>query len=242
VTEAIGALSPEDQRRLAAEAALADVRPGMRLGLGTGRTAEQFVRLLGQRVRGGLDLVAVATSERTATLAAAEGIRLASFDEEPRLDLVVDGADEVDPELRLIKGGGGALLREKIVANAARAMLVIVDEAKLVRRLGAYPLPVEIVPFGAVATRIAIERALADLGLRGEIRPRTAGGPTYATDNGNRILDLALGEIGVPEALATALAAIPGVVEHGLFIGMASAVIIAGAGGVKRVNRSSTTT
>jgi ribose 5-phosphate isomerase A len=231
-------LSPEDQRRLAAEAALADVRSGMRLGLGTGRTAEQFVRLLGARVRGGLDLVAVATSERTAALAAAEGIRLATLDEEPRLDLVVDGADEVDPELRLIKGGGGALLREKIVANAAARMVVIVDEAKAVRQLGAFPLPVEIVPFGAVATRIAIERTVADLGLAGEIRLRTAGGQTYATDNGNRILDLALGRIGAPEALAAALAAIPGVVEHGLFIGMASAVIIAGAGGVKRVDRN----
>jgi len=208
----------------------------MRLGLGTGRTAEQFVRLLGLRVREGLQVVGVATSERTAALAALVGIPVATLDDEPVLDLAVDGADEIDGRLRLIKGGGGALLREKIVANAASRFLVIVDDAKFVDQLGAFPLPVEAVPFGLAATIRAIEDALGALRLEGAIIVRQRDGQPYVTDNGNRILDLKLGRIAEPERLATALADIPGVVEHGLFIGMASAAIIAGAGGVRRLS------
>jgi ribose 5-phosphate isomerase A len=225
----------DELRRQAAAAALADVQPGMKVGLGTGRTAEHFVRLLGERVKEGLEVTGIATSERTASLAASVGIRVTTLDAEPVLDLAVDGADEVDPELRLIKGGGGALLREKIVAHAARRFVVIVDEAKLVQELGAFPLPVEVVPFGLGATVRAVESALGRLGLTAVVGERQAGGKAYVSDNGNRILDLQLGRIPAPEALAQALRSIPGVVEHGLFIGMASAAIIAGRGGIKRL-------
>jgi ribose 5-phosphate isomerase A len=230
---------PSDElRRRAAEAALEEVRPGMKLGLGTGRTAEHFVRLLGERVRSGdLDVTAVATSERTASLAASCGIAVATLDDQPVLDLAVDGADEIDAGLRLIKGGGGALLREKIVAFAAKQFVVIIDEAKFVERLGAFPLPVEVVPFGIAATVRAIEETLGRLGLAGRIVHRQAAGQTYVTDNGNRIVDLNLGSIPDPEGLARALEPIPGVVEHGLFIGLATAAIIAGAGGIKRLQQ-----
>lgn len=225
----------EEERRRAAAAALDDVRPGMKLGLGSGRTAEQFVRALGERVRGGLSIIGVPTSARTGELARAEGIPLATLDEEPALDLVVDGADEVDPELRLIKGGGGALLREKIVASAARRMIVVVDAGKLVDALGAFPLPIEIVPFGATPVRLAVERVLGRLGLSGSATWRqTAGGP-YRTDGGNHILDVSVGRIDEPERLARELDAMPGVVEHGLFIGFASLVIVAGSDGVTRL-------
>jgi ribose 5-phosphate isomerase A len=219
-------------RLAAANAALGEVRPGMKLGLGSGRTAEQFVRLLGDKVRAGLDVVGVPTSGRTAQLAAAEGVPLTTLDEHSRLDLVVDGADEVDTRLRLVKGGGGALLREKIVAAASARMLVVVDESKLVKTLGAFPLPIEVVPFGMGATRLAIGKAAADLLLEGDIKPRLAAGELYVTDSGNHILDASFGRIPDPDALARALNAIPGVVEHGLFIGLAAAVIVGRDGGV----------
>ncbi len=208
----------------------------MKLGLGTGRTADHFVRLLAERVRGGLDVVGVPTSERTAALAVAEGVALTTLDAEPVLDLVVDGADEVDGELRLIKGGGGALLREKIVASAGKRMVVIAEAAKFVATLGAFPLPVEIVPFGAGATHLHVEGVLARLGLGGDIVMRAGEGQPYMTDNGNRILDLKLGRIPDPEALAAALNAIPGVVEHGLFIGLATTAIIAGVDGLRQIS------
>ncbi len=224
-------------RKRAAAAALEDVRPGMKLGLGTGRTAEHFVRLLGERVKQGFALTTVATSERTAALARSVGIRVVTLDDEPVLDLAIDGADEIDADLRLIKGGGGALLREKIVANAAKRFLVIVDEAKYVQTLGAFPLPVEVLPFGFAATAKAIERTLDQLGLAGPVVLRRNGADPYVTDNGNRIVDLKLGRIPDPDGLALALQAIPGVVEHGLFIGLASAAIIAGPGGLKRLSR-----
>jgi len=216
-------------RRRAAAAALDAVRPGMKLGLGSGRTAEHFVRLLGEKVRGGLDVVGVPTSERTAGLAKAEGIRLTGLDQEPALDLTVDGADEVDAKRRLIKGGGGALLREKIVAAASARMIVVIDEAKLVETLGAFPLPIEVVPFGLAATLRRIERTASGLGLTGPLRLRTTGAETFVTDGGHNILDASFGRIPDPDALASALNGIPGVVEHGLFIGMASAVIVARA-------------
>jgi ribose 5-phosphate isomerase A len=174
----------------------------------------------------------VATSEATATQATALGIPLATLDEIPELDLTVDGADEVDPKLRLIKGGGGALLREKIVASASNRMVVIADSTKLVARLGAFPLPVEVVPFGLAATRRHIERAFAELGLTGQIRLRGGASP-FATDGGHYILDCSLGAIAEPEQLSQILSPIPGVVEHGLFIGRACAAIIARAEGVE---------
>jgi len=234
----MAAKSPGDEeRRRAAEAALEDVRPGMKLGLGSGRTAEQFVRLLAERVRGGLAVVGVPTSARTAELARAEGIPLATLDDEPVLDLVVDGADEVDPRLRLIKGGGGALLREKIVASASARMIIVADEGKLVDALGAFPLPIEIVPFGATPIRLAIERMVARLGLSGSMAWRRAGAGPYVTDGGNHILDVSLGRIEDPERLAQELDSMPGVVEHGLFIGLASLVVVAGSDGVTRLSK-----
>ena len=219
----------DGERRRAAEAAVAEVRTGMRVGLGTGRTAEHFVRLLGARVRDGLDVVGVPTSERIAQLARAEGIPLTTLDgDSTTLDLVVDGADEIDPELRLIKGGGGALLREKIVAAAAARMIVVADASKVVLTLGAFPLPVEIAVFGAGATRAAVERTASRLGLAGSFSVRTVdGGRPFLTDSGNHILDASFGRIDDPDTLAVELNRIPGVVEHGLFIGLATAAIVA---------------
>jgi ribose 5-phosphate isomerase A len=229
--------SDDELRRQAAEAALLAVEPGMKLGLGTGRTAEHFIRLLGVKVRAGFDLVAVPTSERTADLAESEGIRLTTLDNEPALDLTVDGADEIDPSLRMIKGGGGALLREKIVAAASARMTVIVDAAKQVPVLGAFPLPIEVVPFGLAATRRAIDAAFAALGLSGPVTLRQVEGRPYLTDGGHFILDASLGRIEAPEALADRLSGIPGVVEHGLFIGLASAAIIAHPNGIEWLSR-----
>lgn len=224
----------DDLERLrAAEAALGEVRPGMKLGLGTGRTADHFVRLLGEKVRAGLAVAGVPTSERTARLAAEAGVPLTTLDETPALDLTVDGADEIDPKLRLIKGGGGALLREKIVAAASARMLVVADAAKCVAVLGAFPLPIEVNPFGLGATRRAVDRAAAQLGLAGDIRlRRTPAGP-FVTDGGHHILDASFGRIPDPEALSAALHAIPGVVEHGLFIGLATAAVIGRGDGVE---------
>jgi ribose 5-phosphate isomerase A len=230
---AMTAAEDRDQRKLeAAERALALVRPGMKLGLGSGSTAHHFVDLVGERVRAGLDVRCVATSEATAAQAKALGIPLATLDEIPELDLTVDGADEIDPKLSLIKGGGGALLREKIVASASNRMVVIADSTKLVTRLGAFPLPIEVVPFGLAATRRHIEHVFGELGLSGPIRLRGESSP-FVTDGGHHILDCALGAIADPEALSQILSPIPGVVEHGLFVGLARAAIIAGAEGVE---------
>jgi ribose 5-phosphate isomerase A len=226
----------DQRKREAAQRALALVERGMRLGLGSGTTAHHFVDLVGDKVAAGLDVRCVATSEATATQAKARGIPLATLDELPELDLTVDGADEIDPKLRLIKGGGGALLREKIVAAASRRMAVIADATKLVSRLGAFPLPVEVVPFGLAATRRHIECAFADLSLAGPIRLRGDAAP-FVTDGGHYILDCSLGAIFDPERLAEALSRIPGVVEHGLFIDYARTAIIAGAEGVEVLDR-----
>ncbi len=220
------------QKREAARRALDLVEPGMRLGLGTGTTARHFVDLVGEKVAAGLDLRCVATSEATAIQAKALGIPLATLEEIPELDLVIDGADEIDHELRLIKGGGGALLREKIVAAASRRMVVIADATKLVRRLGAFPLPIEVVPFGLTATRRHIEHAAAELGLTGPIRLRGDAKP-FVTDGGHHILDCSFGAIVDAERLAESLARIPGVVEHGLFIGYARTAFVARAEGVE---------
>jgi ribose 5-phosphate isomerase A len=223
-----------DYKAQAAERALAFVAPGMKLGLGTGSTAAKFVDLLGAEVARGLDVVGVPTSEATRTQAAALGIRLTTLDAEPRLDLTIDGADELDGRLRLIKGGGGALLREKIVASASGRMVVIADHSKRVATLGAFPLPIEVVRFGLKATQIAVEAAAATAGCRGAIRLRTkADNQAFTTDGGNFILDCAFGQISEPEALAAALQQIPGVVEHGLFLGLATAAVIAGPKGIE---------
>jgi ribose 5-phosphate isomerase A len=220
-------------KRQAAERAMGFVRAGLKLGLGSGSTARHFVDLVGAGVRQGLDVVGVATSEATFRQAEALGVPLATLDEIPELDLTVDGADEIDPSLSLIKGGGGALLREKIVASSSRRMIVIADSTKRVARLGAFPLSIEVVPFGVVSTRRRVERACAALGLAGTIELRRREGDHFVTDGGHYILDCAFGAIPDPEALARALAFIPGVVEHGLFIGLASAAVVAGPNGVE---------
>lgn len=208
----------------------------MRLGLGTGSTARHFVDLLGEKVAAGFRVRCVATSEATLAQATGLGIPMTTLDDMPELDLTVDGADEIDPELKLIKGGGGALLREKIVAAASQNMAVIADESKLVQRLGAFPLPVEVVPFGLVSTRRHIRTAMEGLGLSGDLVLRGGASP-FVTDGGHFILDCRLGAIPEPERLAAALSAIPGVVEHGLFIGYARAAFIAGSDGVRTVGR-----
>jgi ribose 5-phosphate isomerase A len=231
--DAMTAGEDRDRRKLeAAERALELVAPGMKLGLGSGTTAHHFVDLVGKRVAAGLEIRCVATSEATEAQAKALGIPISSLDQLSELDLTVDGADEVDPKLRLIKGGGGALLREKIVASASKRMVVIADSTKLVSRLGAFPLPIEVVPFGLAATRRHIERAFVQLGLAGPIRLRGGSSP-FVTDGGHYILDCSLGAIADPEELSQILSPIPGVVEHGLFVGLARAAIIAGVDGVE---------
>jgi ribose 5-phosphate isomerase A len=228
----------EAQKRAAAARAVEIVRPGMRLGLGTGSTAKHFVDLLAERVRGGLDVVAVPTSEATRAQAERLGIALTTLDETPELDLTIDGADEIAPDLTLIKGGGGALLREKIVAAASTKMLVIADQSKWVQNLGRFPLPIEIAPFGAAATRRAVEAATAAAGCPGAATLRkAANGHAFVTDGGHWLLDAQLQRILDPKTLAARLSAVPGVMEHGLFIGLAGAAIVAGPDGVRLIER-----
>lgn len=217
----------------AAQAALDHVEDGMRLGIGTGSTAEEFVRLLAEKVATGFRIEGVPTSERTARLCLDLGVPLKSLEELPQLDLTIDGADEVDGSLRLIKGGGGALLREKIVACASERMIVIADESKVVETLGAFKLPIEVNSFGLRATRIAVESLAACHGLSGDIVVRASGDGPFMTDGGHLILDASFGRIPDADALARDLNAIPGVVEHGLFIGIASLAIIAGPAGAR---------
>lgn len=221
----------------AAEVALSYVEDGMRLGIGTGSTAEEFVRLLAEKTADGLKIEGVPTSERTARLCLELGVPLKSLDELPELDLTIDGADEVDHQLRLIKGGGGALLREKIVAASSSRMIVIADETKVVDCLGAFPLPIEINPFGMVSTRMAIEKLASSMGLSGSIEIRDNGREPFTTDGGHFILDASFSRIPDAEALANSLNAIPGVVEHGLFINLASLAVIAGPAGAKTLTK-----
>jgi len=213
----------------------------MRVGLGTGSTAEHFLELLAGRIRdGGLrDIIGTPTSRRTEERARSLGIPLAGLNELRELDLVVDGADEADANLDLIKGGGGALLREKIVAASARRMIVIADESKYVSALGAFPLPVEVAPFGHPTTEARICRAAKSLGYAGfspRLR-RDKSSNEYRTDNGNVIYDCPFGAIANAAVLAERLSQIPGVVEHGLFVAMASMLIVGGRGGVRVVER-----
>ena len=229
----------DELKRQAAARALEAVRDGMRLGLGTGSTAKHFVELLGERVRAGLKVVGVPTSEATRADAARCGIALTTLDEIDRLDLTVDGADEVDPSLNLIKGGGGALLREKIVAAASDRMIVIADDSKWVEVLGRFPLPIEVVPFGLAATRRALAEAFEESGVSGQMGVRNAkDGHVFVTDGGHWIVDAHLGRIPDVPLLASLLSAIPGVVEHGLFVGLASTAILAGAHGIRVVDKA----
>ncbi|TQF26249.1 ribose 5-phosphate isomerase [Bradyrhizobium sp. UNPF46] len=231
-------MNMDQLKRQAAARALEEVRDGMQLGLGTGSTAKHFVELLGERVAAGLKVIGVPTSEQTRADAEHCGVPLTTLDEVDHLDITVDGADEIDSALNLIKGGGGALLREKIVAAASDRMIVIADDTKWVPTLGKFPLPVEVIPFGLGATRRAIEKAFAECGVSGQMAVRKGkDGHVFVTDGGHWIVDAQLGRIEDPASLAKALSAIPGVVEHGLFIGLASSAVLAGAEGIRVIER-----
>ncbi|GAA0291578.1 ribose-5-phosphate isomerase RpiA [Rhodovulum strictum] len=222
-------LSPIEKAKFAAAKRASDmVESGMKVGLGTGSTAAWMVRCLGERVRReGLKIRGVPTSTRTAELAREVGIEVIALDEAGWLDLTIDGADEFDAELNLIKGGGGALLQEKIVATASDRMVVIADPAKEVAHLGAFPLPIEVIPFGWKTTRNLVEEMLEGMDVLGrEVGLRMSGEAPYRTDEGNHILDLHLMRIGNPRQLALVLNQIPGVVENGLFIDICDTVVI----------------
>ena len=209
-------------------AALDSVRDGMKIGIGTGSTAEAFIHALAPRVRDGLDVIGVPTSERTRMLCEELNIPLTTLEQMPHLDLTIDGADEIDPQLNLIKGAGGALLREKIVATASDDMLVIADGSKLVETLGAFALPIEVNAFGLNVTQRAIENLARDMGLEGALTLRSTDDQSaYVTDGGHHIIDASFGRIPSPEALERGLNAIPGVVENGLFTGIATRAIVA---------------
>lgn len=231
-----GATDSDALKRQAALHAAEFLRPGLRLGLGTGTTAAHFVAIVGERVRQGLDLVCVTTSSATRRQAEMLGIPLTTLDDIDALDLTIDGADEFTGARAVIKGGGGALLYEKIVAAASRRMVVIADQSKQVECLGRFPLPVEVVPFGLAATRRRIVEAATAAGVGGEITLRkNREGHVFVTDGGHLILDCAFHAIVDPERLAAALAAVPGVVEHGLFLGLVDAIIVAHVGGIEVV-------
>lgn len=226
-------MNADDQKRAAARKALEYVTSGMKIGLGTGSTAAIFVELLAAKVKSGLEVVCVPTSEATAAQARALGIKLTSLDEVPVLDLTVDGADEIDDDLRLVKGGGGALLREKITAIASDRLIIMVDSAKRVAKLGAFPIPVEVVRFGLGSTKHLVEELAAGIGCVGPITQRLIDDDApFVTDNGNYILDCAFGPLDDPEALDDVLRQIPGVVENGLFLGICDTAIIASATGL----------
>lgn len=222
----------DQEKQLAARAAVQLVESDNIVGLGSGSTATYAIRFLAERVRGGLNIIGIPTSLKTKQLAEQLGIPLTTLDEQPRIDIDIDGADEIDPRLNLIKGGGGALLREKIIASVSRRFIVIAESTKQVARLGRFPLPVEVIPFAQSVIKPQIEA----LGARVELRSYAYGNP-YVTDEGHHILDCTFGEIPDPAALAQKLRSIPGVVEHGLFIGMAEMALVGKDGGVVQIRR-----
>jgi ribose 5-phosphate isomerase A len=214
-------MANEQEKELAGRAAAKLVRDGDVVGLGTGSTAYFAILALGERVKSGLKVVGIPTSEATADLARKVGIPLATLEDHAEIDIDIDGADEIDPQLRMIKGGGGALLREKMIASASKKMVVIADSSKTVPVLGKFPLPVEIIPFA----RAVIEKKIASMGAIAKLRTKPDGKP-FVTDNGHHILDCSFGKIADPEELAVTLDEMPGVVEHGLFIGLATIALI----------------
>ena len=230
-------MSADDQKKAAAEAALDYVKDGMKVGLGTGSTASHFIHALAGAVKKGLKVECVPTSKATYDLAKSLGIPLVNFETVPYLDLTVDGADEFDPKFRLIKGGGGALLSEKIVASSSRHMVVIADESKRVETLGKFPLPVEVVPFGVKATAWKMERALKFLKLEGKMALRVNGKQPFRTDGGHCIIDIKIGAIPDPERLDAVLNTTPGVVETGLFLGICGIVLMGTPKGVEKFER-----
>jgi ribose 5-phosphate isomerase A len=225
-------MANEQEKEAAARASLRYVKDGQVVGLGTGSTAAFFIRLLAEQVREGLRIRGIPTSERSRELASSLGMPLTTLDDCQEIAVTVDGADEVDPQLRLIKGGGGALLREKIVASATRQLVIVADASKRVPILGKFPLPVEVIKFAEAL----VAKKIAALGA--EVRLRRIGdGSAFVTDEGNHILDCHFGQIRDADALARQLSDMPGIVEHGLFIGMASTVILAGGSGIVELHR-----
>jgi ribose 5-phosphate isomerase A len=221
-------MTQDEAKLLVAQRAVEFVQAGMVVGLGTGTTATMFIRELGKKVQQGLTIRCVASSEASHKLGVELGMEVLTLNELPHLDLYIDGADEVGPGLALIKGGGGALLREKIVASAAERFLVVVDESKVVSTLGKFPLPVEVIKMALPL----VEPRLNDLGLNPKLRQAKDGSGPFLTDENNYILDCACGQIPDPEVLAAEIRNIVGVVEHGLFLGMASVALVAGEDGV----------
>ena len=215
-------MAQDQEKQLAAEASLRYIQDGQVVGLGTGSTATFAIRALGDRVSAGLKIRGIPTSSRSRELAMELGIPLTTFDEVQEIDVTIDGADEFDPQLNLIKGGGGALLREKIVASASKKVIIVTDSSKQAAVLGKFPLPVEVVRFA----QALVAREITELGATAVLR-KDAAGNAYVTDEGHHILDCAFGAIPDPPALARRLSDMPGIVEHGLFVGMASAVIMA---------------
>jgi ribose 5-phosphate isomerase A len=233
MSSSTGEINIRDQeKQTAARAAVELVASGNVVGLGSGSTAAYAVRFLAERIRDGLKIMGVPTSQRTRQLAEQLGIPLTTLEENPTIDIDIDGADEVDPHLNLIKGGGGAFLREKVIASVSRRFIVIADSAKLVSRLGKFPLPVEVIPFAQSLIKARIEALGASVSLR-----QYAYGNPYVTDEGHHILDCTFGEIEDPHSLAERIRAIPGVLEHGLFIGMAEMALVGKDGKVTRVSR-----
>jgi len=223
-------MAKQTEKEAAGRAAAKLVRDGDIVGLGTGSTAYFAVVAIGERVKAGLKIIGIPTSDRTAELARQLGIPLTTLDEHPEIDITIDGADEIDPKLNLIKGGGGAMLREKIIATASKKMVVVADSGKLVRTLGKFPLPVEFIPFA----RVSLERKIAALGATTKLRTQADGQP-YITDEGHHILDCSFGKIANPATLARALNDLPGLVEHGLFIRIAKLAMVGKGGSVVEV-------
>ena len=225
-------MANDQEKEAAARASLRYVKDGQVVGLGTGSTAAYFIRLLAEQVKRGLRIRGIPTSEHSRELAMSLGIPFTTFDQCQEIDVTVDGADEVDPQLRLIKGGGGALLREKVVASATRQLVIVADASKRVPILGKFPLPVEVIKFA----QALIAKKIAALGAEVRLR-RAADGSPYLTDENNHILDCSFGQIRDADALARQLSDMPGVVEHGLFIGMASTVILASGSDIVELHR-----
>ena len=224
--------SADKAKELAAQRSLEFVEDGMVVGMGSGTTATHFIKLLGERVKQGLKIRGISSSKASEELAASLSIPIIDFHVRAEIDVAIDGADEVTHQLELIKGGGGALLREKIVASASKRFIIVADASKLVSKLGKFPLPVEVIPMASPL----VARKLDQLGLSSTVRQAHTGGD-YITDEGNLILDCRCGEIGDPAKLAAEIRQIVGVVEHGLFLNMAERVLIASDSGVTELTK-----